>query len=237
MESQKLAEGVWLAGGGSHNSVIVEFSDFVAVIEAPLNEERSLAVIDEVHKLAPNKPIRYIVNTHHHFDHSGGLRTYVSEGATVITHEGNREYYERVVLLPGPGTVHHDRLSDWYPRFSVARNLSFDTVDQSRAYFPSKHVVSDGVRTLDIYPVQGAVHSATMVMAYLPKERMLVNGDLYSPPAPGAPPPAAPSASMTNLYQNMQRLKLNVAQHVPIHGRVGTNEEFLKIVAAKPPSQ
>ena len=78
--TQQLAQGVWLVGGGSHNSVAVEFKDFVTVIEAPLDEERSLAVIQAVNKLVPNKPIRYIVNTHHHFDHSGGLRTYVCAG-------------------------------------------------------------------------------------------------------------------------------------------------------------
>ena len=79
VESQKLADGVYSLGGGSHHSVAVEFRDFVAVVEAPLNEERSLAVIAEVRKLMPDKPIDYVVNTHHHFDHSGGLRTYVHE--------------------------------------------------------------------------------------------------------------------------------------------------------------
>ena len=86
VETEQLAEGVWLLGGGSHNSVAVEFRDHVVVIEAPLNEERSLAVIEEVMNLAPTKPIRFIVTTHHHWDHLGGLRTYVHEGATVITH-------------------------------------------------------------------------------------------------------------------------------------------------------
>ena len=75
-EAQKVAEGVWFIGGGSHNSVAIEFSDHMAVIEAPLGEERSLAVLEAVGKLAPNKLVRYII-THHHFDHSSGLRTYI----------------------------------------------------------------------------------------------------------------------------------------------------------------
>src|SRR5207344_1677271 len=81
----QLAPGVVLMGGGSHNSVAVEFKDFVTVIEGPLNQQRSLAVIAEVKRTFPNKPIRYLVNTHNHFDHLGGVRTYVAEGATVIT--------------------------------------------------------------------------------------------------------------------------------------------------------
>ena len=97
VESQRLGDGVWLVGGGSHHSVAVEFADHVAVIEAPLHEERSLAVIDEVYRLIPDKPIRFIVTTHHHWDHLGGLRAYVHEGATVITHERNKPYYQEVL--------------------------------------------------------------------------------------------------------------------------------------------
>jgi glyoxylase-like metal-dependent hydrolase (beta-lactamase superfamily II) len=79
-ESQKLADGVWLVAGGTHNSLAVEFRDFATVIEAPLNAERSLAVIAEVSKLIPNKPIRYVVNTHHDFDHSGGFALILHRG-------------------------------------------------------------------------------------------------------------------------------------------------------------
>jgi glyoxylase-like metal-dependent hydrolase (beta-lactamase superfamily II) len=219
VESQKLADGTWLVAGGSHNSVALEFRDFVTVIEAPLNEERSLAVIAEVQKLVPNKPIRYLVNTHHHFDHSGGLRTYVAEGATIITHQGNREFYDQVVFHPSVRTMQPDRLS------LAPRAPAFETTNQ-------KYVVSDGIRSLEVYTVQGLGHSQGMLIAYLPKEKLLVNADLYSPPAQGAQPPATPTAGSVVLNQNILRLKLDVAQHVPIHGRVGTMEEFTKIVGA-----
>jgi glyoxylase-like metal-dependent hydrolase (beta-lactamase superfamily II) len=95
--TQKIADGVWFLAGGSHNSVLVEYSTYLAMIEAPLDEARSLAVISEARKLAPNKPIKYLINTHHHFDHSGGVRTYVAEGATIITNEINKGYYEQVL--------------------------------------------------------------------------------------------------------------------------------------------
>src|SRR5262249_14612440 len=222
-ESQKLADGVWFIGGGSHNSVAVEFRDFAAVIEAPLNEERSLAVLAEVNRLIPNKPIRYVVNTHHHFDHSGGLRTYLAQGATIITHQANAEYYERVLFNPAPRTLQPDRFSMYYPYFSGGRRpLPIERVNQ-------KYVVSDGVRTLDLYPMQGLNHASTMLIAYLPKERILVNADLYSPPAQGTRLPA-PNANIRTLQQNIQRLKLDVAQHVPIHGQPGSMEQFLQIV-------
>ena len=180
-EAQKLAEGVWSIGGGTHHSIAVEFADFVAVVEAPLNEARSLAVIAEVGRLAPNKPIRYVVNTHHHSDHLGGLRTYVSEGATVVTHPGNREFYEKVVFYPAPRTLQPDRLSRYpVPTLLVGPDV-FETLTQ-------KYVISDGKRTLDVYAMNGVNHSAPMLLAYLPAEKILVNADLYSPPAAGAQP-------------------------------------------------
>jgi glyoxylase-like metal-dependent hydrolase (beta-lactamase superfamily II) len=221
-QSQRLANGVWLIAGGSHNSVLVEFRDYVAVVEAPLDEARSLAVIAEVQKLVPNKPIQYVINTHHHFDHSGGLRTYVAHGATVVTHQANRDFYEQVLFYPSPRTLQPDLLSSRYPWFAGNRIPPIETVNQ-------KYVLSDGTRTLDILPVQGLNHNSNMLLVYLPTEKILVNADLYGPPAAGAQPPAV-NANMTTLRQNIQRLKLDVAQHVPIHGNPGTHQQFMSIV-------
>ena len=104
--------------------------------------------------------------------------------------------------------------------------------------------MTDGERILEIIHVQDMAyelgdnslrqghHSIDMLVAYLPKERLLLNADLYSPPAQGAPPPAAPTLAMRTLYENIRKLKLNVERHVPVHGRVGTHEEFLKLVGA-----
>ena len=222
VESTELADGVWRIAGGSHHSIAVEFRDFIAVVEAPQNEARSLAVIAEVRRLSPNKPIRYVVNTHHHFDHSGGLRTYVAQSTTVVTHQGNRDFYYDVLFHPGRRTLEPDILSSRMPWFAGNRTPAFETVNE-------KYVVSDGVRTMDIYPVQGLGHNGNMLIAYLPTERILINADLYSPPAPGAQPPPA-NANIRSLSQNIQRLNLDVERHVGIHGQVGTHTDFMRIV-------
>jgi glyoxylase-like metal-dependent hydrolase (beta-lactamase superfamily II) len=128
--------------------VTVEFRDFVTVVEAPLNEARSLSVIEEVNKLIPNKPIRYVVTTHHHFDHSGGLRAYLSQGTTIVTHESNKDYYLQILFHPGGWTLQPDRLATFYPMYMISRRPApIETVNQ-------KNVLSDGVRTMDIYHVQ-----------------------------------------------------------------------------------
>jgi len=245
VESQKLADGVWLLGGGTHNSVLVEFKDFAAVVEAPQNEARSLAVIEEVNRLVANKPIKYVVNTHHHFDHAGGLRTYLSQGTTVITHESNKQYYMDIMFYPAPRELEPDRMALYNPMYMISRRPAPIETVASFAGGPgggaAKYVIADGERLLEIFHVQDMAYeledpsyaqgntSADMLMVYLPKEKILINADLYSPPAEGAPKPTATPA-MRTLYQNMRKQKLDVARHVPLHGRVGTNEEFLKIV-------
>jgi len=156
------------------------------------------------------------VNTHHHSDHAGGLRTYLTEGATIVTHEGNREYYEKVVFYPAPRTLEPDRLALNPVRTTFGGSATFQSVTD-------KYVISDGTRTVDLYAMLGLDHNANMLIAYLPTEKIVVNADLYSPPT-------TTSASIREFYRNIQRLKLDVEQHVPIHGRVGTMEEFLEIV-------
>jgi len=222
VQSERLANGVWRIAGGSHHSVLVEFRDFVAVVEGPQDEARSLAVIAEVQKLVPNKPMQYVINTHHHFDHSGGLRTFVAHGATVVTHQSNREFYQDVFFYPSPRTLQPDLLSSRYPWFAGNRIPPIEAVNQ-------KYVISDGSRTMELHPMQGLDHNAGMLIAYLPTERILVNADLYGPPAAGAQPPAA-NANMRSLRQNIQRLRLDVTTHVGIHGATGSHQQFMSIV-------
>jgi glyoxylase-like metal-dependent hydrolase (beta-lactamase superfamily II) len=235
--SQELADGVWFMGGGSHNSVVVEFRDYIAVVEAPLNEERSIAVINEIRKLAPGKPIRYVVNTHHHFDHLGGVRTYVSEGAAVITHQSNRAFYEQIVLASSQSrTLQPDRLS-LFPLASTAgpNNRHREPAQVILETFTDKYTLTDGVRVMEIHathgPGAGFQHVGNMSVAYLLKEKIVVEADLYSPPAEGAPA-TNPTPDAISLYQNLRRLKLGVAQIAPLHGRVVTMEEFTKFVTS-----
>jgi glyoxylase-like metal-dependent hydrolase (beta-lactamase superfamily II) len=218
----KLADGVWLMGGGSHNSVAVEFKDYVAVIEGPLDDARSNAVIDEVKKTIPGKPIRYLVNTHHHWDHLGGARTYVAQGATVVTDEKNREFYQNVFLAPQPRTLNPDRLAMFPFATTGPGTLSLQT-------FTDRSTIGDETRQIQLYHVEGLNHAADMTLAYLPQSKILINADLYSPPPQGGNLPAV-GANAVVLFQNIKRLKLEVSQHVPIHGNPGPQADFDRIV-------
>jgi glyoxylase-like metal-dependent hydrolase (beta-lactamase superfamily II) len=221
--SSQVAPGIWRIAGEGHHSIAIEFRDFITVVEAPQDELRSLAVMGEVRKLIPNKAIQYVVNTHHHFDHSGGLRTYVAQGATVVTHAANKDFYEQVFFYPAPRTLEPDLLSSRYPWFTGNRIPSIEPVSR-------KYVISDGVRTLDVHALEG-VNESNMLVAYLPTERILINADLYSPPAAGAKPGRV-SDGMRQFAANIQRLKLDVDRHVGIHGDVGPHQQFLATLSA-----
>ncbi|MBI3683060.1 MAG: MBL fold metallo-hydrolase [Acidobacteria bacterium] len=204
VDAQKIADGVWYLTGGSHHSLAVEFRDHVVAIEAPLSEERSLAVLAEIRKLIPNKPVKYVVSTHHHFDHSGGVRAVAAEGLTIVTHKANEAFY-RNALAP--------------PR-TLSPSKKPGKVKPKILAFTEKHVMTDGARTLELHLIQGSPHHDGILMAYLPKEKILVEADVYTPAAPNAPPPAAPNPASVNLYENIQKRKLEVAQIAPIHGRL-----------------
>ena len=215
--SEKLADGVHLILGG-YASVVVEFKDHLAIVESGQNEARGEAVIAEAKRLVPNKPIRYIVNTHHHFDHSSGLRPLVAEGATIVTHQINKSFYERV--FTAPRTLNPDRL---------ARSPRKPTVDP----VTDRKVMTDGNQTLELHHLRGSGHNEGIIVAYLPKERILIEADAYNPPAdPAAPMPVPPSPYTVNLLENIERLRLEpariIAVHYPADGRVVTKAELMK---------
>lgn len=204
VDTAKVGDGVWFLSGGSHHSLVVEFKDYIAVIEAPLSEERSKAVIAEAKRLVPNKPIKYVIGTHHHFDHSGGLRTYVAEGATIVTHESNKPFFEKT--FQAPATLEPDAQS------KSPKPATFQTVSD-------RWELSDGQQRLEVYGTQGDAHSDELLVVYIPGPRLLVEADAYSPGPPNTPPPSPAPPNAVNLYNNIQRLKLNVATIAPIHGR------------------
>ena len=203
--TQMVADGVWYLTGGSHHSVVIEMKDHLILVEAPLNDERALAVLAEARGLVSGKPVRYVVNSHHHFDHAGGLRAVAAEGVTVITHESNRAFFERA--LAAPATLQPDHMA------KASRKPVVEAVRDRR-------VLTDGARTVEIHHIGGNSHADGLLMVYLPREKLLSEADVFTPPAAGTPPPMPPSPFTLNFAENLKRLNLAVDRLLPIHGRI-----------------
>jgi glyoxylase-like metal-dependent hydrolase (beta-lactamase superfamily II) len=218
IDPQKISEGVWLFPGGNQ-SVAVEFRDHIVMVDAPSDEARSIAVIEALKKVIPGKPIKYVVNTHLHFDHVGGLRTYAAEGATIITQRDNVPYFEQI--FANPRTINPDRLA------RSGRKAVFEGVLGSRTLGDS------GSRQLVLYHYPGNAHNSGMLMAFLPREHILIEADSYIPGRPDAAHPAIPN--LLQFYDVLQRLKLDVEQILPAHGRVATFEDLRTTVERATP--
>ena len=213
--TQMAADGVWYITGGSHHSVLIEMKDHVILVESPLNDDRAAAVLAEVKSLVPNKPIKYVIATHHHFDHAGGLPAIAAEGIPIIAHDVNKAFLDKA--LAAPATIRPDRL---------AKSGKKGTVEGMK----DKRVLTDGSRTVELHSVAGNNHHAGIVMVYLPKEKLVVEADVYNPPAPNAPPPASVNTNWVNLSDNIKRLSMTVDQILPLHGRIMPLAELHKSI-------
>ena len=219
VKSEKVVDGVWYITGINNNSVLIEMKDYLIVVEAPHGEQRSIAVMNEVKKLVPSKPIKYLVNTHHHFDHSSGIRAYAAEGVTIVTHEVNRPYFERAAL--NSWNLAPDRLA------KSKKKPVFQTMGDNM-------VLTDGARSVELYQVVGSTHHDGIVMAYLRKEKLLIEADVFTPLASGAEPPKVPNPFWVQLEANVRRLNIDVDRIVPMHGRIVPYSELLAGIGKKP---
>ena len=222
--SEKLSDGVYLITGG-YAALAIDFKDHITIVEAGQSEARGLAVIAEAKRLIPNKPVKYVVNTHSHIDHSSGLRAVVAEGATILTHQVNKAYLEKTLALPH--TLNPDKAQQ------AGKKPVIEAVGE-------KKVLTDGTHVVELYHQQNLGHHDGMLIAYLPKEKVLLEADGYNPQAATATPPNPASPYTLNLVDNIQRLRLDVQRIVPVHypadNRVVTMAELLKWVGRAAPT-
>jgi glyoxylase-like metal-dependent hydrolase (beta-lactamase superfamily II) len=208
--AESIGKGVWSMAGQSHHSVLIEFADHLMLVEAPQSEARTRAVIAKAKQTVANKPLTRLVTTHHHFDHTAGLRAAIAEGMTIYTHAGNRQWVEHMARRPH--TIQPDTLANNATRLEVV------TVDDTLE-------IADQMTTVVLYHVAGNPHSDTMLMVYIPRDRLIVEVDAYSPSSPVHPYAA-------NLLENIQKRNLRVDRIVPLHGSIAPFAELVKVAGA-----
>ena len=226
--SEKLAEGVYRIGqnpgGGAYNALAVEFSDHIFLFEpGPQNEARSQAIIAETKKAIPNKPIRYGVISHHHFDHTSGLPAVVAEGITIVTHQTNKAFFERA--LSAPRTLAPD---------SMSKSGKKPVVE---AVAGDKRVFQDATRTVEVHLIKGLPHADGLLVAYLPKEKILAYADMFNLPTAANPVPTPPVVGTMVFLDNIDRLKLDPERIMSVHSlnpdRLATRADILASLGRK----
>jgi hypothetical protein len=211
--AEPVGKGIWwLAGSGNHRSVVFEFENHLTLFEAPLNEARSKAVIDKARTLSA-KPLTQVVVSHHHFDHSGGLRVAVAEGLTIITYKDNEEFFKDLVARPH--TIVPDELA------KKPAPLKLVTVDDMMT-------MKDGTMEVQLYHLRDNPREGTNLFAYVPRDHILVQADLYD-------------STWTyhfwgeNVIANIEKIrKLRVDKQVPIHGSIQSYRDMVKTIRAAP---
>jgi glyoxylase-like metal-dependent hydrolase (beta-lactamase superfamily II) len=213
-QSEKLADGVYRIFG-DYNAVAVEFMDHILLFEAAVqNEARSAANIAEAKRVIPNKPIRYAVLTHHHFDHTSGIAAVVAEGARIVSHESTVTLFQRA--LAAPRTLAPDAMS------KSGKKPIFDPV------VGDQRVFEDATRRVELHVMKGLPHADGMLMLYLPKEKIMAYADTYSAPPAGQIAPRIVDVDV--MMATVRRLGMNfdrvVSIHAPIPDRPITRAEI-----------
>lgn len=183
----QLAPNVWRAEGGTHHSLIVDEGARLLVVEAPLSALRMEAVLDTLQARFPGKPVGLVINTHHHWDHAGGLRAVMAAGLPVLTHARNASFVRGIATATK--TVRPDVLSR---RLGPARPRppAITTVEDSL-------VVGAGDGQVVAYRIPSA-HAEGLLAIYVPSARILFQSDVVNA-APN--PPAAGSAELVRFVK------------------------------------
>jgi len=213
----RLADGVYViqnVAGQNQNTMAVGFADYVVAVEAPGSSDGADAVIKRIHELFPGKPIRYVAMTHHHGDHIGGMRSFIAEGATVITTAANRPVIEAMA-----SSQQSDRLG------KSPRQAEFLLLEGG------KRVLKDDSRRLELIDIGPNPHAKEMVIAWLPEEKVVFQGDLFFVPNNDAPfgPPQPSTASFA---KKLRELGLSAEKIASVHGDTATIAQFSEATAS-----
>jgi glyoxylase-like metal-dependent hydrolase (beta-lactamase superfamily II) len=217
VELVEVTKGVYHVKGSTHHSLAIEMKDHIVVVEAPLFEDRSLAVIKALEAKMPGKPIKYVVMTHFHIDHSGGIRAYAAKGATVVAHTDAVPFVK--TMLSRPKTIRPDSLA----KASVTANVQSAN---------DLKMLSDGERTIELREIPNP-HSAGMLVVYLPQEKLVFVSDLFTPGTPVDPSNTNGIDNAFALYKALADGNVQVDRIVGGHGDIAPLSDLMKVASMK----
>ena len=196
----ELAPGVQHVVGGSHHSLIVELGDALAVFDAPVSDWQTNWTITAAQAKYPGKPIKYLVLTHHHMDHAGGLRAYAAGGATLVVGKGNAEHFRKVLAMP------FTRNPDLTPR-DLSKTAIVEVAEQ--------YTIPDGKRQVTAYLAENP-HANGMLIGYVADAQLGFVTDLWSPGA--APLPDKITPPLTAVVNTVKKAGITPLKFAGGHG-------------------
>ena len=209
---QEIAPGVHQVQGGSHNSLVVEMSDHLIVFDAPVGDAQSLWLVGQTRARFQGKPIRFLVLTHHHMDHAGGLRGILAEGATLVVGQGAGAHFRRVLAAP---TTRNPDLP--------ARSYHMTPILE----VPESHVMSDTARRQVVVYVMDNPHARGMLMGWVPHAKLGFVTDVWTP---GPPLPAKPNPGLVSVVNTVNRAGLQPERFAGGHGGVADYQTLTRLV-------
>ena len=196
----EVAPGVQHQAGGTHHSLIVELSDHLIVVDAPVTDYQSYWTIAAAQAKYPGKPIRFLVLTHHHMDHAGGIRAFAAQGATLVVGQGAAAHYRKVLAAP----------STRNPDLAATRDLSGTRILE----VADRHVFNDGKREVSVHLLENP-HSSAYLMAYVADARIAYVTDVYSP---GVPLPPKMNPALQSVVNGVKKAGIQPVTFVGGHG-------------------
>lgn len=206
-----VAPGVAHVQGGTHNALVVEMQDYLVVVDAPVSDAYSRWVLDATAKKYPGKPVKYLVLTHHHMDHTSGWRLYAAQGATLVVGSGNAGFFRSSFAAPHTGNKIVPATAGLEPRITEVAD---------------RMVLTDGKREFGVYAMENP-HAAGMVMGYVSDVRLGFVTDVWSP---GTPLGQKPNPGQLSVVDAVKKHGLAPTTFVGGHGTSQPYSELVKFV-------
>jgi glyoxylase-like metal-dependent hydrolase (beta-lactamase superfamily II) len=202
-----VAKGIWYLKGQG-NSTLFEFADHLTLFEAYGSEANANAIIEKARSIVPGKPVTEVIVSHHHFDHTGGLRAAVAAGLTIITQRGNVAFFQEITARPAK--IFPDALG------RGPKPIQIKAVDDRLS-------LKDGSMEVVVYRVMSNSHMANGVLAYVPRDRLVAEGDLVDE--------GWDIVWWGNSYPDtVKHWKLDVETDLPVHGNMHSYKDVLQLL-------
>ena len=197
----ELGPGIQHVVGGSHNSLVVQMKDSLVVFDSPVSDWQSNWTLSTLRAKYLGKPVKYLVLTHHHMDHAGGLRAYASTGATLVVGKGTTEHYRRVLAAP------YTRNPDLSPQ-DLSRTQIVEVAD--------KYSIIDGQREVQVFAIEPNPHAQGLLIGFVPDTKLGYATDIWSPGA--GPLPDKLNPALAALVAGVKKAGIEPAKFAGGHG-------------------